>query len=54
MTIFLPCHFERPREKSFLDLQTDGFKLNHYHIFKPIDICLYTKYLDIKVIDEHR
>ena len=37
-----------------MDLQTDGFKLNHYHIFKRIDIYLYTKYLGIKVIDEHR
>ena len=44
--------FRAPREKSFLDLQTDGFKLNHYQIFEPIDICLYTKYLDFKVTDD--
>jgi len=44
--------FRAPREKSFLDLQTGGFKLNHYQIFKPIDMCLYTKYLDIKVNDD--
>jgi hypothetical protein len=54
MTIFLRCHFERPARNLSWTLQTDGFKLNHYQIFKPIDICLYTKYLDIKVIDEHR
>ena len=44
--------FRAPREKSFLDLQTDGFKLNHYQIFKPIDICLHTKYLHFKVTDD--
>jgi hypothetical protein len=54
MTNIFTLSFRAPREKSFLDLQTGRFKLNHYQIFKPIDTCLNIKYLDIKVIDEHK